>query len=72
MVGLLDCRFKPAADIGDIDRAVRALEWLVDGDIQGIYRVGCDGSFTPEGYVEPLLFDLPARTRPAAPAMASV
>ena len=59
-------------DIGDIDRAVRALEWLVDGDIQGIYRVGCDGSFTPEGYVEPLLFDLPARTRPAAPAMASV
>jgi cysteine desulfurase / selenocysteine lyase len=46
-------------DIADIDRAVRALEWLVAGDIQGAYRVGCDGSFVPEGYTEPLLFDLP-------------
>ena len=35
----------------------RALEWLVAGDIQGTYRVGCDGSFVPDGYVEPLLFE---------------
>jgi cysteine desulfurase/selenocysteine lyase len=47
-------------DIADIDRAVRALEWLVAGDIQGTYRVGCDGSFVPDGYAEPLLFDLGA------------
>ena len=47
-------------DIADIDRAVRALEWLVAGDFQGTYRMGCDGTFAPEGYVEPLLFDIPA------------
>ncbi|MGH9249167.1 MAG: aminotransferase class V-fold PLP-dependent enzyme [Acidimicrobiales bacterium] len=45
-------------DIADIDRAVRALEWLVAGEVQGTYREDCDGSFVPGGYAEPLLFDL--------------
>jgi selenocysteine lyase/cysteine desulfurase len=45
-------------DMADIDRAVRALEWLVAGEIQGTYREHPDGSFVPDGYVEPLLFDL--------------
>jgi selenocysteine lyase/cysteine desulfurase len=45
-------------DMADIDRAVRALEWLVAGEVQGRYRAGSDGSFVPDGYVEPLLFDL--------------
>jgi hypothetical protein len=44
--------------MADIDRAVRALEWLVAGEVQGRYRAGSDGSFVPDGYVEPLLFDL--------------
>jgi cysteine desulfurase / selenocysteine lyase len=59
-------------DIADIDRAVRALEWLVAGDFQGTYRMGCEGTFAPEGYVEPLLFDIPARPPPAGPLIASV
>jgi hypothetical protein len=37
---------------------VRALEWLVAGEVQGSYRAGSDGSFVPDGYVEPLLFEL--------------
>ncbi len=45
-------------DVADIDRAVRALEWLVAGEVQGTYREHCDGSFVPDGYAEPLLFDL--------------
>jgi selenocysteine lyase/cysteine desulfurase len=45
-------------DMADIDRAVRALEWLVAGEVQGRYRADSDGSFVPDGYVEPLLFDL--------------
>jgi cysteine desulfurase / selenocysteine lyase len=45
-------------DTTDIDRAVRALQWLVAGEVQGTYRADCDGSFVPDGYVEPLLFDL--------------
>jgi hypothetical protein len=45
-------------DMADIDRAVRALEWLVAGDVQGRYRADSDGSFVPDGHVEPLLFDL--------------
>jgi cysteine desulfurase / selenocysteine lyase len=47
-------------DMADIDRAVRALEWLVAGEVQGRYRADSDGSFVPDGYVEPLLFDLVA------------
>jgi cysteine desulfurase / selenocysteine lyase len=45
-------------DMADIDRAVRALEWLVAGEVQGRYRADSDGSFVPDGYIEPLLFDL--------------
>jgi selenocysteine lyase/cysteine desulfurase len=45
-------------DMADIDRAVRALEWLVAGEVQGRYRAGSDGTFVPDGYTEPLLFDL--------------
>jgi cysteine desulfurase / selenocysteine lyase len=45
-------------DMADIDRAVRALEWLVSGEVQGRYRADPDGSFVPDGYIEPLLFDL--------------
>jgi selenocysteine lyase/cysteine desulfurase len=46
-------------DIADIDRAARALEWLVAGQIGGTYRARSDGSFVPDGYDEPLLFELP-------------
>jgi len=42
----------------DVDRAVRALEWILAGEVQGTYREGRDGSFRPDGYTEPLLFDL--------------
>jgi hypothetical protein len=45
-------------DMADIDRAARALEWLVAGEVQGRYRAGSDGSFVPDDYIEPLLFDL--------------
>jgi cysteine desulfurase / selenocysteine lyase len=58
--GMVRISFGAYNDTADVDRAVRALEWLVAGDIQGTYRVGCDGSFVPDGYVEPLLFDLDA------------
>ena len=53
-------------DMADIDRAVRALEWLVAGEVQGRYRADADGSFVPDSYVEPLLFDLglPRARRP--------
>jgi cysteine desulfurase / selenocysteine lyase len=34
-------------DMADIDRAVRALEWLVAGEVQGRYRADPDGSFVP-------------------------
>ena len=44
-------------DMADIDRAVRALEWLVAGEVQGRYRADSDALFVPDGYVEPL-FDL--------------
>jgi cysteine desulfurase / selenocysteine lyase len=59
-------------DVADIDRAIRALEWLVTGEFQGTYRVIDDGSFVPEDYVEPRLFDIPvpppAADRVMAPA----
>jgi selenocysteine lyase/cysteine desulfurase len=45
-------------NMADIDRAVCALQWLVAGEVQGTYRADCDGSFVPDGYIEPLLFDL--------------
>ena len=45
-------------DMADIDGAVRALEWLAAREVQGRYRADPDGSFVPDGYVEPLLFDL--------------
>ena len=45
-------------DMADVDRAVRALEWLVAGEVQGRYRAGPEGSFVPDGYIEPLLFEL--------------
>jgi hypothetical protein len=34
-------------DVADIDRAVRALEWLVAGEVQGRYEADPDGSFVP-------------------------
>ena len=45
-------------DTADIDRAVRALEWIMAGEVQGTYRAGPDGSHLPKGYAEPLLLDL--------------
>jgi cysteine desulfurase / selenocysteine lyase len=57
-------------DVADIDRAVRALEWLVTGEFQGTYRVIDDGSFVPEDYVEPRLFDIPVPPPAADRAMA--
>jgi hypothetical protein len=59
-------------DMADINRAVRALEWLAAGDVQGTYRVTGDGSFIPEGYEEPLLFDIRHEPLPASASMASV
>lgn len=59
-------------DIADIDRAVRALEWLVAGEVQGTYQQGADGSFAPEGYAEPLLFDIPVRPPSSSAVTASV
>jgi cysteine desulfurase / selenocysteine lyase len=50
----------------DVDRAVRALEWLVVGEVLGTYRMLGDGTFVPEGYDEPLLFDI--RPDPLGPA----
>jgi cysteine desulfurase/selenocysteine lyase len=45
-------------NMADVDRAVRALEWLVAGEIQGTYQESRDGSFAPDGYMESLLFEL--------------
>jgi selenocysteine lyase/cysteine desulfurase len=45
-------------EVDDIDAAVAGLERAVAGDVEGRYRQGRDGSYHPEGYVEPLLFTL--------------
>jgi selenocysteine lyase/cysteine desulfurase len=45
-------------EVDDIDAAVAGLERAVAGDVEGKYRQERDGSYHPEGYVEPLLFTL--------------
>ena len=46
------------SDRRDVDRAVEALERLVAGEVVGDYEQGLDGTYVPEGYQEPQLFDL--------------
>lgn len=70
--GLVRISLAAYNDRADINRAVRAIEWLVAGDVQGTYRVTGDGSFVPEGYAEPLLFDIRHELLPASASMASV
>ena len=55
-------------DVADVDRAVRALGWLVAGEVLGTYRMLDDGTLVADGYEEPLLFDI--RPDPPAPAPA--
>jgi selenocysteine lyase/cysteine desulfurase len=43
-------------DSADIDRAVGALERIMDGDIAGTYRCDAHGEYRPIGYREPALF----------------
>ncbi len=47
-------------DRADVDVIVAALEQIVAGDIAGDYRADMDGSYTPVGYVEPMLYSLDA------------
>ena len=56
--GLVRISFGCYNDTADIDRAVDALECIVDGDVAGSYRVDEDGAFRPIGHREPALFAL--------------
>jgi selenocysteine lyase/cysteine desulfurase len=56
--GMVRISFGCYNDLADVDRAIGALERLAAGDIRGVYRARRDGSFVPDGYVEPMLFDL--------------
>jgi selenocysteine lyase/cysteine desulfurase len=47
-------------DRSDVDVIVAALEQIVAGDIAGNYRADMDGSYTPVGYDEPMLYSLDA------------
>ena len=47
-------------DRSDVDVIVSALEQIIAGDIAGDYRPDIDGSYTPVGYVEPMLYSLDA------------
>jgi cysteine desulfurase / selenocysteine lyase len=70
--GLVGISLGAYNDMADINRAGRALEWLVAGHVQGTYRVTGDGSFVRSGYGEPLLFDIRHEPLPASASMASV
>jgi selenocysteine lyase/cysteine desulfurase len=55
--GMVRISFGCYNDFADVDRVVDALEHVAAGDIHGTYRAGPDGSYRPDGYMEPRLFD---------------
>jgi hypothetical protein len=40
-------------NMAGVDRAVRALEWLVVGEVLGTYRMLGDGTFVPRATTSP-------------------
>jgi cysteine desulfurase / selenocysteine lyase len=56
--GMVRISFGCHNDTRDVDLAVAALRRVVAGDVAGDYREIDDGTFAPEGYVEPALFTL--------------
>ena len=58
--GMVRISFGCYSNRSDVDLTVAALQQIAAGDIAGNYRADLDGSYTPVGYVEPMLYSLDA------------